>query len=151
MIKISRLADYATVLMSVLARSGNCLASADLASQTHIALPTVRKVMKLLHEQQLVQSIQGVAGGYQLINPPEAISIVDIIAAIDGIPAMTECVKTQNSCEQLATCGLSGNWQMINQLVISALKQVSLADMIAPLEQPMIFHAMNEKQRGHHE
>ncbi len=151
MIKISRLADYATVLMSVLARNGNCLASADLAAQTRITLPTVRKVMKLLHEQQLVQSIQGAAGGYQLIKSPEAISVVDIIAAIDGVPAMTECVKTENSCDQLATCGLSGNWKMINQLVINTLKRVSLADMIAPMEKPLVFHAMNKKKRGHNE
>lgn len=141
MIKISRLADYATVLMSVLAKHGGCKACAELAQMTCIKLPTVRKVMKLLLEAGLVQSIQGSNGGYQLVQTADHIAVVDIIAAIDGVPAMTECAKVAAQCDQMQTCGLRGNWQRINQLVLNVLKQVSLADMLQPSEQPLVFHA----------
>ena len=145
MIKISRLADYATVLMSVLAKHGGCLASAELAALSCIKLPTVRKVMKQLVEAGLVESIQGVSGGYQLARSDEDIAVVDIIAAIDGVPAMTECAKVGANCEQIQTCGLRGNWQRINQLVLDVLKQVSLADMLKPTEQPLVFHTNADK------
>ncbi len=141
MLKISRLADYATVLMAVLATENSSLASGELADKTCIKLPTVRKVMKLLNEAGLVTSSQGASGGYCLAHPAEAISMVAIIAAIDGLPAMTECAKQHITCEQVETCGLRGNWQRINQLVVQVLEDVSLAEMIKPMEQPLVFHS----------
>lgn len=147
MLKISRLADYATIFMSVLAEHAQCVASAELALKTHINLPTVRKVMKLLLEAGLVTSVQGANGGYQLTKPADQMTIVEIIAAIDGLPAMTECAKHAGQCEQQSNCSLRGNWQQINRLVINVLDQVSLADMIKPMEQPLVFHAANSNTK----
>lgn len=148
MLKISRLADYATVLMAELAVDNNCVATADLATRAHIGLPTTRKVMKQLNEAGLVESIQGASGGYQLAHSADAIRILDIIAAIDGQPAITECAKVDSQCEQVNTCGLRGNWQRINQLVVDALSGVSLADMLQPQAVPLVFHAQKQR-RGH--
>ncbi len=146
MLKISRLADYATVLMSVLAATQSSMASGELANKTQIKRPTVRKVMKLLNEAGLVQSSQGAMGGYCLVDVPENISVVSIVSAIDGSPAITECAKADVQCEQVNTCGLRGNWQRINQLVVNVLSNVSLADMMKPTEQPLVFFKRKEEQ-----
>jgi FeS assembly SUF system regulator len=141
MLKISRLADYATVLMSALGQSqGAPMPTKMLAENTSINIPTVRKVMRLLLDAHLVSSLQGVTGGYSLIRPSDQISIVDIIAAIDGMPAMTECAKASPGCHHIMHCNLSGNWQRINAVVQSVLQKVSLADMLTPNELPLTFY-----------
>ena len=134
MLKISRLADYATTVMTQLAANGaERLSAAQIANDTHITTPTVSKVLKLLHESHLVNSERGVNGGYQLMRPPEAISVADIIAAIDGKPAMTECSKEGGVCKHGAVCELRDNWQLINAIVFDVLDSLSLVDMTNPL------------------
>ena len=135
MIKISKLADYATVIMDFLAsQQSHRYSAALIATAVHISTPTVSKILKLLHEAQLVNSERGVNGGYQLSRPPEEISLTAIIAAIDGQPAMTECSKG-DICSLNNVCHLRGNWQFINRLIVSMLNNVSVADMSRPLGQ----------------
>lgn len=129
MLKISRLADYATTVMTILASRQECFSAAQIARATPLSMATVSKVLKLLNESKLVNSERGVNGGYQLARPPGAISIAEIITAIDGRPAMTECGRSENQCKHDAVCGLRNNWQLINKLVFKVLDSLSLADM----------------------
>lgn len=133
MLKISRLADYATTVMTILASREVCFSAAQVARVTPLSMATVSKILKLLNESRLVNSERGVNGGYQLARPPETISIAEIITAIDGRPAMTECSRSENQCKHDTVCGLRNNWQFINRLVFRVLDSLSLADMKKPL------------------
>lgn len=133
MLKISKLADYSTVIMSFLARNPGQLFSASLIShKTAIAVPTVSKVLKLLHEAKLLTSLRGVNGGYQLAKEPQNISLAEIINAIDGVTAITQCSKGSNICDHDQICHIRGNWQRINHLISNILQEFSLADMSKP-------------------
>lgn len=134
MLKISRLADYATTVMTILA-SGKTerYSAAQIARTTPLSAATVSKVLKLLNEGKLVNSERGVNGGYQLARAPQSISIADIITAVDGKPAMTECSRDANRCEHNAVCGVRENWQLINTLIFDVLDSLNLADMQKPL------------------
>ncbi len=148
MLKISRLADYATVIMSFLAsKSGGHFSATQIAAETRISAPTVSKILKLLNESSLVNSVRGVNGGYQLLNHPEAISLAEIITAIDGRPAMTECSKEEDCCTRGDVCELRGNWQVINRVVFNALDSLSLADMNRPLAEPLRFRELKETKK----
>lgn len=141
MLKISKLADYATVVMSTLSlQAAPHCSAALLAEESHIALPTVSKVLKRLNEAGLVKSVRGANGGYQLARLPVDISVVEIIAAIDGEPALTECSHAAGDCAVDQFCGLRANWQRINQMVLNVLQEVSLADMGQTGEAPLVFH-----------
>ncbi len=130
MLKISRLADYATLIMNVLAEhSQDQLSATQIAAKVSVALPTVRKLLKMLNEAQLVRSLQGANGGYQLTTDPAEISVARIVAAIDGAPALTACNKTISDCQLTPVCQLRHNWQLINKRVASVLESFSLADM----------------------
>lgn len=134
MIKISKLADYGTVIMDFLASNPEERYSAALiAKAVHISIPTVSKILKLLNEAGLVNSLRGVNGGYQLSRLPEQISLTEIITAIDGKPAMTECSKGTDICALDRVCHLRGNWRFINHLILSIFSNLSLADMSRPL------------------
>lgn len=149
MLKISKLADYATVVMNFLAtKAGERYSAAQVAAETHITAPTVSKILKLLNEAQLVNSERGVNGGYQLVDVPENISLAEIITAIDGRPAITECSKEEdNCCTRDDICELRGNWQLINRVVFNVLDSLSLADMNRPLTAPLQFHELKKLRK----
>lgn len=139
MIRLSKLADYGTAIMTRLARSPLEIKSARaLAADTRMNTPTVSKLLKILQESGLVKAERGVNGGYMLARRPDSITIADVIAAIEGGPALTECSKIMAYCAQSPHCGVRDNWQLINQVIMTALQSVTLADMTTTLE----FHPM---------
>ena len=136
MLKISKLADYATVVMHWLSQHKDDHYSATaIAEQIAVGVPTVSKVLKSLNDAGLVGALRGVQGGYQLSRSANAISLADIITAIEGRPAMTECSQIDGLCQYDARCELRGNWQYINARIYHLLDTVSLHDMTMPLIQ----------------
>lgn len=134
MLKISRLADYATTVMTILASDKRELYSAaQIARATPLSVATISKILKLLNEGKLVNSERGANGGYQLSRSPKQISIADIITAIDGRPAITECSRDANHCEHDSVCSVREHWQFINTLVFEVLDGLNLSDMKKPL------------------
>jgi FeS assembly SUF system regulator len=135
MLRISKMTDYAIMVMVELHVSGGDVLSAHaLADRSHLELPTVSKVMKLLVKMSLVDSYRGPNGGYSLERKAEDISVAEIIAAIEGPIAMTECSAEEGLCAQEAICNLRGNWQRISVAVANAMEGVSLAEMAQPVK-----------------
>ena len=137
MLRVSKLSDYATVVLGHLAAApGRVRPAADLAEASRLELPTVSKVLKLLGSAGLVESYRGVSGGYRLARSPEQISVAQIVEAIDGPIGMTECAVHAGQCSHEVHCGVRGPWQRISQVVVRSLREVSLAEMIAPAAPP---------------
>lgn len=133
MLRISRLTDYGTVILVHLAGRGGKLCSAsDVAAGTHVALPTVQKVLKLLTRSGLVVSARGAEGGYCLGRPATEITAANILDVLDGPVAITECSHEDSQCELEALCQVGGAWQKINRAIRSALDDISLADLARP-------------------
>ncbi len=134
MLRLSKLADYATVILSYMARTASDLHSAlEIADVTGIGLPTVSKILKLLVNAHILTSVRGVKGGYRLARGAEKISVASIITALDGPIAITECSISAQHCDQSNECRLRANWGLINRTINNALEAVSLADMATPL------------------
>jgi FeS assembly SUF system regulator len=133
MLRMSKLTDYGTVVMTYLARESNRVhAVSEIAAEVRVAAPTVSKVLKRLAHEGLVVSHRGAKGGYSLARPPQSISMVEIIDAMEGRMALTECGSTPGLCIQEPSCSVRTNWQRVNSVVRDALAGVSLADMAAP-------------------
>lgn len=127
MLRISRLADYATVLMAYLARHQSQLHNAKtLAQHVHLTVPTVSKLLKLLANADLLTSQRGVNGGYSLAKPAHEISIADILAAVEGPSGLTNCSHANGECFLEGVCLNRSNWRLISEAITSALKSVSL-------------------------
>jgi len=130
MLRISRLADYATVLLAALAEQPDRVQTATaLAEQTHIAAPTVSKLLKQLQRAKLVTSTRGLHGGYQLARPATQISAAAILDALDGPLALTDCSMGHGNCEIEATCRVGRVWQRLNLAIRRSLYEVSLAQL----------------------
>ena len=142
MLRVGKLTDYGTVVMTAFARQPQRLHSAnEIAAELGLALPTVSKVLKALVQYGLLVSHRGAKGGYSLAAAPEEISVAQIIAAIEGPIALTECSDTAGLCGQEPQCSVRGNWQRINSAVRDALERVTLAELARPMAQPLRFSA----------
>lgn len=137
MLRISKLTDYATIILSILAINPEKIASATwIAHKSHLAVPTVSKILKILTEAGLVKSFRGPGGGYQMARPAPEITIAEIVTAIEGQLAMTECCVSAN-CMLDSLCAVKENWKIINKIILNALAGVTLSDMIRPLKIPL--------------
>ena len=132
MLRISKLTDYAILVMVELTRDGEMLSAHALAERIHVEVPTASKVLKLLSGAGLLDSFRGANGGYRVKRTAGEISVAEVIAAIEGPIAMTECSVEEGLCTQEDNCELRGNWQRISLAVAEALNKVSLAEMGSP-------------------
>ena len=102
MLRLSKLTDYATVILSFMARDNTHVhAAMEIASVTGIALPTVSKILKLLVNAKVLVSTRGAKGGYALARAPEKITIAAVISALEGPIALTECSISQRAANRL--------------------------------------------------
>ena len=137
MLRVTKLTDYATVVLTVLAaRPGDVLSAADLADIAGLEAPTVSKLLKPLAQAGLVASLRGVHGGYRLNRTPADITLIEIVEAMEGPLAMTECSQHENHCGIAHQCGVRSNWRLINDVVADALRGVTLAQMLKPPTSP---------------
>lgn len=133
MLRVSRLTDYATVVMTcIAAHPADVLSAVQIADETRLELPTVSKLLKALGHASLVESFRGVNGGYRLARAATDISLADIVEALEGPIGMTECSLAEGQCDREAQCGVRGSWQRVNSVLDRALREVSLAEMLKP-------------------
>lgn len=133
MIKLSRLADYAVLLLTQMGNEGRAVHNAlDLADRTGLPVPTVSKILATLARDGVLLSVRGAKGGYRLAAAPERITVAGIIAAIDGPIALTQCTDTAGACNVETLCPTRAGWQKINAAIRDALTGVTLADLMTP-------------------
>lgn len=138
MIRMTRLTDYGIMLLTHIAGDPELLThnARDLAARSHLPLPTVSKILKVLARQGLLVAHRGVKGGFSLARRPEEVSVAEIISALEGPIAITECsVHAPRRCELERLCPVGSNWQRINQVVREALENITLSEMTRPLSQ----------------
>jgi len=140
MIVLSKLADYGVIVATHLAADPERqLTAVAVASETRLPQATVAKVLKSLAHAGIVNALRGAAGGYRLARPPSAISVAEVVAAIDGAIGMTQCAghdaarrdAAMASCERESFCPTRPHWRRINLAIGAALASVSLAEMAA--------------------
>ncbi len=140
MIRMSKETDYGVILLAHFASGDRPLrrSARQVASETQLSLPMVSKVLKILARQGLLISRRGVKGGYSLARPADRISVVEIIHAVEGPIAMTECIESPGECCHEPLCQLQSNWRRINEAVTRALSGIKLSDMIEPLPDQLV-------------
>ncbi len=137
MLRLSKLADYAVVVLIRLSESeggrgclGSVQTSPGIAAATGVPEPTVAKVLKALAGAGLVVSQRGARGGYRLARPLSRIAVADVISAVDGPIALTACVDGgAGGCDVQRLCAVRGRWDLVNDAIRAALTGITLADM----------------------
>ncbi len=129
-LRISKLTDYATVILACLAtRDERLYTATELAELTHLSPATVSKLLKKLHQGGLVSSGRGSHGGYQLAKPASDITAAAILDALEGPFALTECSGADSACFIASSCHVGHAWQRVNAAIRNALNDVSLSQL----------------------
>jgi FeS assembly SUF system regulator len=130
---MSKLTDYAILILAHLARAPGTLTAQELAGRSRVPLPTVSKLAKELSKAGLVISHRGRNGGYGLARPAEQISVAEIVEALEGPIALTECTlhSDKPGCEIEDTCLARESWDPVSRAIETALRALPLSS-IAP-------------------
>ena len=128
--RLSNLADYAVVTMSQAARhcGGARVSASDLAAETGLPVPTVQKLVSKLTAAGVLRSVRGAGGGLQLARPAAAITLADIVEAVEGPIALTACVDG-GDCTVEHDCRVRPHWPMVNKALRGALANISLVQL----------------------
>ncbi|WP_428441879.1 SUF system Fe-S cluster assembly regulator [Photobacterium sagamiensis] len=133
MLRVSKMTDYGSVLLSYMARyPDQTFSAASLAEAVYLPHATVIKLLKILNNHDLVVSKLGKNGGYRLACPAQQITLAQILGALEGRLGLTECSVKENLCGIESHCEIRHSWKSINQVINAVLTQVTLADMIVP-------------------
>lgn len=134
--RLSSMADYAVLTMSAAARhcGGARLNAAQLAEETGLPVPTVAKLVSRLSAAGLLKSVRGAHGGFKLARPAAAITLADIVEAVEGPIALTACVEAgKHDCNLEPECSLRPRWPRVNEALRGALAGIALAELSAPV------------------
>ncbi len=139
MLRVSKLTDYAVVVLSRLEAEGGVQTAPGLAAGTGIAEPTVAKVLKLLGQAGLVEGLRGARGGYRLLRPLDRLSLSEVIVAVDGPIALTACVDGGfGLCEAEHVCPVRGRWDPVNAAIRDALSAITVSRIASPSPVPVL-------------
>lgn len=151
MLRLSKLTDYAVVIMAYLSQyPGLAVNAKSIAEYTGIALPTTSKLLKRLSHEGLLRANRGIKGGYQLAYPATNISLGTVIQTLEGQIALTECSHNTRVCCLEKQCTIRDNWRRISLFIQSMLMHISLADLIQPFKQSQLAALLNTEHSLHH-
>ncbi len=131
MLRLNKLTDYAVVILARMAADpAKRFNTAELAAGTSVPEPTVAKILKELAKSELVESFRGATGGYRLLRGGDAITVRQVIEAVEGPVSMVECLDAESACcASQKKCPLRGKWEPVNAAIVRALDGVTLADL----------------------
>ena len=131
MLRLSKKADYALIAMKHLARKAGAQSTSarEIAEQYDIPIELLAKVLQRLVRTGLLVSTQGTRGGYMLSRAAKAISVVDVVQAIDGPFSVTACSTEKIDCEQYGKCSVRDSLWQIRERIVAALGTVTLSEM----------------------
>ncbi len=143
------MADYGTIILTSMAKEPERTRSvAEIGAVTGLPAPSVSKILKILIHEGIVVSLRGTKGGYKLSRPPAEISTAQILKAIDGPIGMTECSITPGLCSYETGCQVRSHWQMVNQVMLQALEQITLKQMSQPVVETVDLNVLRPLRRA---
>ena len=137
MIRLGKLTDYGVLLMCQMARHPQAQwhTARELAEECRLPVPTVGKLLRMLLRSRLLTSHRGIKGGYGLARSPEQIPLTEIISALEGPFALTECSSdVADLCDLESSCPVRDNQRIISRAIRGALERVTLSDLTRPLQ-----------------
>jgi Rrf2 family protein len=140
MLRLSKKADYALMAMKHLAQKRNAASASarEIAEQYDIPIELMAKVLQRLVRTGLLTSQQGTRGGYTLSRPSSAVSVADVIQAIDGPFTVTACSTENNDCDQFGKCSVRDPLWRIRERIVQALGTVTIAEMASESDPPAV-------------
>ncbi len=130
MSNLRRNTDYALRVMANLASryEREVVSTRQLSAEEDISCQYAAKIMQVLHGAGLVESRMGPHGGFSLARPPEEVSLLDIIKAVQGGVSLNDCFLEKDSCPRRSTCAISAKIAGLQEYIEKSLAGITLAE-----------------------
>jgi Rrf2 family protein len=140
MLKLSKKADYALIAVKHLATQQEQRASSahEIAQEYSISATLMAKVLQTLARNGLVNARHGAAGGYQLAKPPEQISALEVISAIEGPVVITSCVSSHGPCDATQRCSVREPLRRLNDGILQLLSELKISQLSEDATEPIL-------------
>ena len=127
--------DYAIRALFVLAKNKDgYLSVRDIAKQQKIPYEYLRKILRVLIKEKLVESKKGGGGGFHIKTKPENVSIIDVIKVFQGDIELSDCMFRNRICENRKSCVLRKNIKRIEKVVEKEFKGITIAGLLTDME-----------------
>ena len=138
MLRLSKKTDYALLAMRHLAANADrgAVSARELAETYDIPAELLAKVLQKLVRGRLLESQQGIRGGYALARPAAAMSVADVIQAVDGPLMVTACSESDHSCDQFSKCNSRDPLWRIKDRIVETLAATSVAELAMEMPPP---------------
>jgi len=133
-LRLSKKADYALIALSYMAVPGQrpIITAREVAERHSIPVELLAKVLQRLVRAGVLTSIQGINGGYRLAKPPRALSVAQVVEAIDGPLMLTACDDQSDSCDQFVKCSIRDPLHRIRERIVAELESCSIEELAEP-------------------
>jgi len=151
MLKLNKKVEYALIALLDLGerKSLDAVTTKELAQQYHIPYDLLGKVLQLLSKHSLIESVQGVKGGYKMVKPLSRISVQDVIEVIEGPISLTPCISLDhNNCEQQQNCNIKTPMILVQNELVAFFSNISL-DRLAVDYNLFKHNILNENLKGY--
>ena len=140
MLRLSKKSDYALISMKHLATRTDASSSSarEISESYDIPLELLAKVLQRLVRAKLLVSVQGTRGGYRLARHASAISVADVIQAVDGPVTVTACSTDDHKCEQYSKCSVRDPLWKIKERILVALQTCSITELASESTEPVL-------------
>jgi Rrf2 family protein len=134
-VKVSTRGDYASralLSLALHADSNTPTSVRDIAERTGLPQPYLEQILLALKGAGLVRSKRGVGGGYVLARPASAITLSEIVSAVDGPIVAGDFGRPHENgaCEHEGQCILLAVWSEVGEHMREHLGSFTLADMV---------------------
>lgn len=127
---ISRDADYAVrLVLDLTIREKDT--RRRIATRQGIPEGCLPRITRALRRAGLLSAVPGRGGGLSLLRPPERISLLDVVAAIDGFLPLNRCLLVPSGCSRVSSCQVHPYWQGVQERLLEDLRSISFAEMAA--------------------
>ena len=131
MLKITRLADYAVLIIcSFDSYKDKIISAQEITNKTGLQKATVNKVLSILVRKKLLKANRGVKGGYKPFKRLEDISIKELIEAVEGPVSLTHCIDNNaRNCNLFDACITKHTWGLVNNALRDTLDSIKVKDI----------------------
>ena len=133
MLRFTKRADYGLMAIHYIAAhdEGGAVSAKRIAEEFHIPPERLAKILQRLAKRKLIASHNGPKGGYVLTQPPEEITVGQVVRALEGPLRIVSCMSETDDCPQFSRCNLRRPVQKVQASVSRLLDTMTLAELAA--------------------
>ncbi|MBD3315142.1 MAG: Rrf2 family transcriptional regulator [Chitinivibrionales bacterium] len=101
-----------------------------------LSMGFLENILCVLKDNGLIRTVRGARGGFVLKAPPEKITLLDVVSALESETAPVECLENKDSCPRSTACTARKAWRKVHKIQTQVLSKITLRDLVDMDKEP---------------